>query len=126
LVAGQQSKQTIIPQFYLPELLHLVTLIAATGETLVRSTIWALVMDALQALWLARAADPIAGPEIQQLHEEASTDETLRYFGITRAPFTNDLVAFTPKDEKGVLDNQEGIVRFLMRVMEAAAQTKGT
>jgi hypothetical protein len=126
LVASQHGKQNIIPQFYLPELLHLVTLIAATGETLVRTTIWALVIDALQSLWMARSSDPISGPEIQQLHDEANANETLMYFGLKRAIYSDELISYSPKNEKEALDNQEGLVTFLIRILEKAAQNKGS
>jgi neurofibromin 1 len=125
LVASQQSKQLNIAQFYMPELIHIITLIAATGEVVVRSTIWGLVMDLLQSLWLSRSSDAIAGPEIRLLHEEGSNVETLKLFGLSRTPWTNELMVYNPATDGEVLDCQEGLTRFLIRVMEAAAQTKG-
>ncbi|KAI0291754.1 hypothetical protein BC826DRAFT_969907 [Russula brevipes] len=125
LVASQQSKQPNVAQFYTPELIHIIALIAATGEVVVRSTVWGLVMDLLQSLWLSRSSDAIAGPEIRLLHEEGSHLEKLKLFGLSRAPWTNELIAFDPVTDGEVLDCQEGLTRFLIRVMEAAAQTRG-
>ncbi|KAH9981838.1 hypothetical protein BJV74DRAFT_778311 [Russula compacta] len=125
LVASQQSKQPNVAQFYTPELIHIITLIAATGEVVVRATVWGLVMDFLQSLWLSRSSDAIAGPEIRLLHEEGSHLEQLKLFGLSRAPWTNELIAYDPVTDTEVLDCQEGLTRFLTRVMEAAAQTKG-
>ncbi|KAI0306901.1 hypothetical protein B0F90DRAFT_1915023 [Multifurca ochricompacta] len=125
LVASQQSKQPNVVQFYTPELIHIITLIAATGEVVVRSTVWGLVLDLLQSLWLSRSSDAIAGPEIRHLHEEGSNLETLKFFGLNRAPWTNELVVYNPMTDGEVLDCQEGLTRFLIRVMEAAAQTRG-
>lgn len=122
LVASQQSKHPNVAQFYTPELIHIITLIAATGEVVVRSTVWGLVMDLLQSLWLSRSSDAIAGPEIRHLHEEGSNADTLKFFGLSR---TNELVAYNPITDDEVLDCQEGLTRFLIRVMETAAQTKG-
>ncbi|KAF8270977.1 hypothetical protein EI94DRAFT_1797570 [Lactarius quietus] len=122
LVASQQSKHPNVSQFYTPELIHIITLIAATGDVVVRSTVWGLVMDLLQSLWLSRSSDAIAGPEIRHLHEEGSNAETLKFFGLSR---TNDLVAYNPTTDDEVLDCQEGLTRFLIRVMETVAQTKG-
>ncbi len=79
-------------------------------------------MDLLQSLWLSRSSDAIAGPEIRHLHEEGSNPETLKLFGLCR---TNELVAYNPNTDDEVLDCQEGLTRFLIRVMETAAQTKG-
>lgn len=125
LVASQQSKQPSIAQFYTPELIHIITLVAATGEVVVRATVWGLVMDLLQSLWLSRSFDAIAGPEIRLLHEEGSHLKQLKLFGLSRSPWTNELIAYDPVSDGDVLDCQEGLTRFLIRVMEAAAQTKG-
>ncbi|KAI0040644.1 hypothetical protein FA95DRAFT_1647858 [Auriscalpium vulgare] len=125
LVASQQAKHPTLSQLYLPELIHMVTLTAATGEPIVRSTIWGLVMDLLQSLWMARSSDPIAGPDIKHLHEEGSNVDTLRLFGLSRASWSSELVNADPQTDKDALDNQEGLTQFLLRVMEAAAQTRG-
>ncbi|KAH9030143.1 hypothetical protein EDB85DRAFT_1456161 [Lactarius pseudohatsudake] len=122
LVASQQSKHPNVAQFYTPELIHIITLIAATGEVVVRSTVWGLVMDLLQSLWHSRSSDAIAGPEIRHLHEEGSNVETLKFFGLSRI---TELVAYNPTTDDEVLDCQEGLTRFLIRVMETVAQTKG-
>ena len=125
LVASQQSKQPSVAQFYTPELIHIITLIAATGEVVVRSTVWGLVMDLLQSLWISRSSDAIAGSEIRLLYEEGSHVEQLKLFGLTRASRSNDLIAYDPVTDSNVLDCQEGLTCFLIRVMEAAAQSKG-
>ncbi|KAI0265102.1 hypothetical protein BC834DRAFT_880157 [Gloeopeniophorella convolvens] len=125
LVASQQAKQPSITQFYIPELVHIITLIAATGEVVVRSTVWGLVMDLLQSLWMTRCMDAIAGPEIRHLHAEGSREKTLQFFGLCRTTFTNELTAYDPTRDVDVLNRQEGLTRYLIRVMEAAAQTKG-
>ncbi len=125
LVASQQSKQPNVAQFYTAELIHVITLVAATGEVVIRATVWGLVMDLLQSLWLSRSSDTIAGPEIRLLHEEGSQLKQLKLFGLSRSPWTNELIAYDPVSDADVLDCQEGLTRFLIRVMEAAAQTRG-
>lgn len=125
LVASQQSKQPSVAQFYTAELIHVITLIAATGEVVVRATVWGLVMDLLQSFWFSRSSDTVAGPEIRLLHEEGSHLRQLKLFGLSRSPWTNELIAYDPVSDADVLDCQEGLTRFLIRVMEVAAQTKG-
>ncbi len=125
LVASQQSKQPSVAQFFTPELIHIITLIAATGEVVVRATVWGLVMDLLQSFWMSRSSDTVAGPEIRLLHEEGSQLKQLKLFGLSRSPWTNELIAYDPVSDADVLDCQEGLTRFLIRLMEAAAQTKG-
>ncbi|THH13571.1 hypothetical protein EW146_g6666 [Bondarzewia mesenterica] len=125
VVATQQCKQQALTQFYVPETIHMITLIAATGEPMVRSTLWGIIIDLLQSQWIARSTDVNAGPEIRQLVDEASAPETLRYFGLQRVSRTSELTVWNPKDEKAILDNHEGLTRFLIRVMEATSGSKG-
>jgi len=125
LVASQHPKQVNVAQFYTPELIHIITLIAATGEVVVRATVWGLVMDLLQSMWISRSSDAVATSEIRLLHEEGSHSEQLKFFGLTRAPGTNELIAYDPVTDSDVLDCQERLTCFLIRVMEAAAQSRG-
>ena len=124
-VVAQQSKQPALSQFYVPEVIHMITLIAATGEPVVRSTIWGIVVELLQSQWIALTSDAVAGPEIRHLLDEASTPNILRLFGLIRATRTSELTIWDPKGDKAILDNQEGLTRFLIQVMEVTSGTKG-
>lgn len=124
LVASQQVKQPVLSNLYVPEVIHMVTLIAATGDSLVRCTVWGLIVDLVNSQWITRPTDP-ASPEIRLLFEECSDPKTLRLFGLHRASRTSELIAHDPKNEKDLLDNQDGLTRFLLRVMECCAQPKG-
>ncbi|TFY83118.1 hypothetical protein EWM64_g893 [Hericium alpestre] len=117
MVAGQQAKQPVLNQFYIPELIHMVTLIAGTGEITVRSTVWGLIADLVYGLYLGKASDAILGPELRQLFDEASRTETLKYFGLARAPYTLELVLYEAKSDTEVVDNQIGLTQFLILLL---------
>ncbi|KAA1466679.1 hypothetical protein DENSPDRAFT_831556 [Dentipellis sp. KUC8613] len=125
LVASQQARQPVLSQFYVPEVIHMVTLIAATGETQVRMTVWALIVDLVYGLYVARASDAIAGTELRLLFDETSRPEILKIFGLVQLTRSSELVTWDPKTDTEIMDSQVGLTRFLMRVMESAAQSKG-
>ncbi|TFY54349.1 hypothetical protein EVJ58_g8920 [Rhodofomes roseus] len=125
LVAGHHCKNVVQSQLFVPETVHLVTLTAATGQTYVRTAVYGIVVNLLNALYTARLADTSASPEIQQLINECEQPETLRLFGLLRPTPTSDYVNLDPPSDKLYVDTMESLVRFLSRVLETIAGTKG-
>jgi hypothetical protein len=62
LVVGSQSKQSGQNQLYVPEIVHLVTLVAGEGPSLVRKSVYGIVFNLLQCLYISRP-DDVPGPE---------------------------------------------------------------
>lgn len=123
LMANQQAKQPGHSSLFVPEVLHAVTLIAATGDTLARSTVWALVVDIVATNYYARGQDP--STNLRELFYECSDPKTLKLFGMHRASRTTELLALQPKNDREALDNHDGLTRFLIKVMEHCAHPKG-
>jgi|SRR3984957_18027314 len=124
LVAGNPSKQPAHNQFYVPEIIHLVTLVAGTGQTLVRKSVYGIVMNLLQSLYVARADDD-TGPEILVLINECTQPDTVQLFGLLKTTATSEYSNVEPSGEKQHIDRQENLTRLLVRVMEVMAGTKG-
>ncbi|KAH9927288.1 uncharacterized protein B0H18DRAFT_1161603 [Fomitopsis serialis] len=125
LVAGHHCKNVVQSQLFVPETVHLVTLTAATGQTYVRTAVYGIVVNLLNALYTARLADTAASPDIQQLINECEQPETLRLFGLLRPTPTSDYVNLDPPSDKLYVDTMESLVRFLSRVLETIAGSKG-
>lgn len=124
LVAGTHSKQAAHVQLYVPEIVHLVTLIAATGETRVRTSVYGIVMNMLQSMQLTTPED-VARPEIRTLLEECMDPETIRLFGLMRPTPTSEFCHYDVPTDKESIDAQENLTRLLVRVLEAMAGTPG-
>lgn len=124
LVAGNQSKHPSHNQLYVPEIVHLVSLVAGTGQTLVRKSVYGIIMNLLQSLYLARAEDA-TGPELLVLINECTQKEALQLFGLLRATPTSEYSNFEPSGDKMHIDTQEGLTLLLVRILEVTAGSQG-
>lgn len=122
-VAGNQSKQPTHNQLYVPELVHLVSLLSGTGITLVRKSVYGIVMNLLQSMYLARAEDGDA--ELLEVIAECTQPETLLLFGLTRPTTTSEYSNIDPLNDKILLEKQEDLAKLLVRILEVTAGTKG-
>ncbi|KAI6003613.1 hypothetical protein EDD15DRAFT_2567619 [Pisolithus albus] len=123
-VASNYSKQAFHDQLYFPDICHVVTLVAGTGQTLVRKSIYGVVMNLLQSLLLARADDP-CGPNLRALVDEMMTAEKLQLFGLTRQSCTSDYCNYDPLNDKAAIDSHEELTRLLAKIMEVASGSRG-
>ncbi|KAG0709913.1 hypothetical protein DFH29DRAFT_1012634 [Suillus ampliporus] len=124
LVASNHSKQAAYDQLYIPDILHIVTLIAGTGQTLVRKSLYGVIMNFLQSVYLARAEDPSA-PGLRCLIDELIKVENLTLFGLTRQSSTSEYFNYDPPNDKTMIDSQEALTRLLVRVMEVTSGSRG-
>ncbi|KAG1755407.1 hypothetical protein EDB19DRAFT_1661084 [Suillus lakei] len=124
LVASNHSKQAAYDQLYIPDIFHIVTLIAGTGQMLVRKSLYGVIMNFLQSVYLARAEDPSA-PELRLLIDELIKVENLTLFGLTRQSCTSEYCNYDPPNDKAMIDSQESLTRLLVRVMEVTSGSRG-
>ncbi|CDO69579.1 hypothetical protein BN946_scf184759.g19 [Trametes cinnabarina] len=123
-VLNNSSKSIVQVQLFVPEMVHLITLIAATGQLYVRCTVYALVTHMLHVLYSMRLKDSTASPDIQALIEECDRPEGLRLFGLCKATPTSDFSPYDSSNGKAVIDDLEALTRLLLRTMEAVAGSK--
>lgn len=124
LIAGFQSRQLGHNQLYVPEVIHVVALVAGLGSTIVRKSVYGIVMNLLQSLYLACIEDAPA-PEILELITEFSHDNTVKLFGLTRATQTSEYTCYDPPTDKVSIDNQQQLTELLARILEVTSGTKG-
>ncbi|KAH7916805.1 hypothetical protein BJ138DRAFT_1121610 [Hygrophoropsis aurantiaca] len=124
LVASNHSKQAAYDNLYVPDICHIVTLVAGTGQTIVRKSVYGIIMNFLQSLFLARA-DDASGPDLRVLIDELITLENLQLFGLTRQSSTSEYCNYDPPNDKAVIDAHESLTRLLVRIMEVTAGSKG-
>ena len=105
--------------------MHLVTLIAATGQLYVRGTVYGIVTHMLHALYSLRLTDATASPEIQLMIDECIQPEVMRLFGLSKPTPTSEYVLYDPPNGKALIDDLENLTRFLLRVMETISITRG-
>lgn len=125
LVASNHSKQAAYDQLYVPDICHIVTLVAGTGQTLVRKAVYGIIMNFLQSLFLARAEDAI-GADLRTLMDELATSESLQLFGLARQSSTSEYCNYDPQNDRAMIDSQEALTRLLIRIIEVTGGSKGT
>ncbi|EIN11059.1 hypothetical protein PUNSTDRAFT_51619 [Punctularia strigosozonata HHB-11173 SS5] len=124
LVPGSHGKQMGHLQLYVAEIIHIVTLIAATGETSVRKVIYAVVINMLQFTDVSNTEDE-SRSVIRSLLEELAQPETLNLFGLTRDTPSSEYISFDAATDTGRIDAQENLSRLLIRVLDAIAGSQG-
>jgi hypothetical protein len=130
LVVGSQSTQSGQTYVFVPEVIHLVSLVAGEGATLVRKSVYGTIMNLLQSLYTSRPDDNTE-TELKQLIDDCVLPETLKLFGLRREKPTSEYTTFDLSKvevsyEKNVLDTHERLVQLLIRLLEVSAGTRGS
>ena len=130
LVVGSQSTNCGQTYVFVPEVVHLVSLVAGEGATLVRKSVYGTIMNLLQSLYTSRPEDNTV-TELKQLIDDCILPETLKLFGLRREKPTSEYTSFDLSKvdvsyEKNVLDTHERLVQLLIRLLEVSAGTRGS
>lgn len=124
LVVGSQSTQPGQNYIFVPEIVHLVALVAAEGRALVRKSVYGVVVNLLQSLYVARPDDSTEA-ELAQLINDCTTPDTLKMFGLQRETLTSEYTNLDPVNDKDSLDTHERLVQFLIRILNVSAGSTG-
>lgn len=104
--------------------MHLVSLVAGEGPALVRKSVYGIIMNLLQSLYISRPDDSTE-PELMQLINDCTLPENLKSFGLQRGTPTSEYTNLEPADDKESLDINERLVQLLVRLLTVAAGSPG-
>jgi len=124
LVVGSQSTQAGNNYIYVPEIVHLVSLVAGEGPTLVRKSVYGIIINLLQSLYISRPDDSTE-PKLMQLINDYTLPENLKLFGLQRETPTSEYTNLDPLNDKESLDVNENLVQQLIRLLTVAAGSPG-
>ncbi|TCD61394.1 Ras GTPase activating protein ira2 [Steccherinum ochraceum] len=125
LVANSQPRNLTNAQLYVPELVHMVCLTAATGDLLVRTSVYGVVMNLLQSVHYARRGETESSPEIRALIDECALPDKLKCFGLVRTSPTSEYCVYEFSNDRAYLDALEELCHLLARIMKAVAGNQG-
>ena len=125
LIVSNAAKNTVQCQLFVPEIMHIVTLIAATGQLYVRNTVYAIITHMLHALYTFRLTDSTASPEIQSMIDDCTTAEGMRLFGIAKPTPTSEHMLYDPPNAKAAIDDLESLVKLVLRIMDTISGSQG-
>lgn len=109
-------------QLFLPELLHVITLLMGTGPLLLRQTVYGLAVNTVQSLASSTASGDMDPSTLQRLLKKIQTKEVVAYFGLAMNGNSFELVK---GEDEGFLVNVEEVTRFLGEVLIAGAVSMG-
>lgn len=116
-------------RLYLPELIHIITLLVGSGSVTMRAMLYKLSVNMLQSLASSRATDEMDGTFLRQALEKVQSEEVTRYFGLVRVgnvlEGTDDGPSEYGEVDAALLDRVENIAGFLGDVLAAAAPNTG-
>ena len=120
LVVGSQSTRFETSYLYVPEIIHLVSLVAGEGHSFVRKSVYGMIINLLQSLYLSRPDDTTES-EIMRLINDCTLPEYLQLFGLQRGVPTAEYSNLESNSEKAFLDRQEKLTELLLRIMTVTA-----
>jgi len=124
LIAGFETSHPTHNQLYVPEVIHVVSLVAGIGSTLVRKTVYGIVINLLQSVYMPRLEEGTE-QELKQLITDCSTQEVLHLFGLSRPTSTSEYSSFDIPNDKTSIDMQSKLTSLLTRILEVIAGSRG-
>jgi hypothetical protein len=124
LVVGPSSGQAGCDQLFVPELIHLVSIVAGVGPVVVRKSVHGIIVNLLQALYNSRTEESL-GPELLHLITSCASPEKLRLFGLSRETTTSEYTVIDPTNATEILDTHERLIEFLLQIMKVASMSQG-
>ncbi len=125
LVANYLPKNAAHVHLFIAEGAHYVSLVAGTGQILVRTSVYGLVVNVLHSIYISKSTSDSVSPEIQALLEDCASPEVLKLFGLARPTSTSDYVAYDPPNDKQQLDSLEKLGNLLVRMMNCISPSQG-
>ena len=101
-----------------------MSLVAGEGPVLVRKSVYGIVMNLLQSLYIARPDDSTE-PGLIQLINDCTLPDTLRLFGLKRETSTSEYTVVDFVNDKETLENSEKLISLLVGILSVAAGSTG-
>ncbi|KAK2465915.1 hypothetical protein APHAL10511_001556 [Amanita phalloides] len=124
LAVSPQSRHLSHNQFHVPEVIHLTTLVAGVGQINVRKSVYGVIMNLLQSVYMSRS-DDIPADELLQLMRECTTPAKLKLFGLFRDTPSSEYGTTDPMNDKDFLDTLEDLTLLLAEVMKLTSGSSG-
>lgn len=105
-------------QLFLPETLHVLTMLVGVGPLLVRQTVYGLLINTLRTLASASPSGEMDGGALVDLLGRAQEADMMANFGLGRN-------MDSPKEAEGQLVHVRELASFLGEVLDAAAVSMG-
>jgi neurofibromin 1 len=117
------TEDPLATQLFLPELLHVITILLGNGTLLVRQTLYGLITNTLQSLANASPTGEMDTPGLRNLLTELRSLQLMTAFGLKEVSGQTELIV---EDEKEVQTGHVLVVaNFCTEILSAAAVSTG-
>lgn len=124
LGSGTSVNHAVQNTLLVPEVIHLVTLLAAQGKLFVRTTVYGLALQLFQSLYAMHEEDATLASEVRTVLNEIASPETIRLFGLQQVSKTSDYtsVEVDPSEDRETL---EQLSRWLLKAVVVCSGSSG-
>jgi neurofibromin 1 len=114
-------------QLFLPDLVHIITILLGAGPLLMRQTVYGLLVNIVQSLISTAPTDEMDGSALLQLMRKSQQPEMMAQFGLMQSPGSLELSSMTQREEADamLLNPVEEVARFLGDILRAGAVSTG-
>jgi hypothetical protein len=108
---------------FVPEIAHLITLLAATGPLSMRTSVYNIMVNVLQTLCISRPENEAL--RLRELLDKCPTPEVLSTFGLARPDFTSEFTSPDRGPDDISITALESITTLLLDIIVAGAPSTG-
>ena len=120
------TKSYLTTQLFLPEVLHIVTILLGSGPLLIRQTMYSITMNTILSLVSSAPTGDMDSGALQELHAHLSTPGMIKAFGLSSSPHSMEMSGLSEKEVAGaMLDSVELVSKFFGDVLSAGAISTG-
>ncbi|KAF8524568.1 hypothetical protein BU17DRAFT_84597 [Hysterangium stoloniferum] len=125
LITGYSPRLALQNQLFVPEIIHLTTLLCATGSLPMRLTVYGLAINLIQSLYTARVEDEGAASRLMSLLDRASQNDVLHFFGLHRGYPSSGITMNDYTTDQIPISALEGITALFIEALTHGAQSGG-
>ena len=120
------TQSTVDIQLFLPEVVHIISLLLGVGSLLMRQTAYGITMNTLQSLIAIPPSGDMDPAMLQDLLRQLQQPKLIRSFGLAPSSQALALSGLGEKElEESLLDSVEEMACFLCEMLAASAVSMG-
>ena len=124
LGSGTSVNHAVQNTLLVPEVIHLVTLLAAQGKLFVRTTVYGLALQLFQSLYAMHEEDATLASEVRNILNDIASPEIIRLFGLEQVSKTSEYTS-VEVDASEDRETLEQLSRWLLKAVVICSGSTG-
>lgn len=110
----------------MPEAIHFVTMLCATGSLYMKSTVYGIAINLVQTLRIGVTENQGPNTKLDELMKEMGTNEVLSKFGLFKVHPESDIVSAEGCPDQISIGALEGITQLFIHALTYATEENGS